>query len=385
MTANGANRTNKKDPVLVVIQQSGGNDFLNTVIPFENGHYWDSRPTIRVERDNMVPFTDDLAFHGAATPFKSIFDAGDMAIIQGVGYENSSRSHFRGMDIWHTAEPNSVATEGWLGQVMRQLDPDKKNVLTGVSIGRGLPRAMAAPGVPVASIGDLDNYGLMTPVQKEEERNKDLDIFKRMYSPAFGSGVVMDYLGQTGRDSLTGADILKKAPEMYQSTVEYADNAIAKALRDVARIHLAGLGTRIFYTQHGGYDHHAQELPSHEKLLAELTGGITDFLADLREHDAADNVLILVFTEFGRRMRDNGSGTDHGSGGGAFLIGDNVNGGLYSEYPSIDPADWLNAEDMKHTIDFRSIYATILEQWIGVESQDIVRGQYEQIKPFVAA
>jgi uncharacterized protein (DUF1501 family) len=225
----------------------------------------------------------------------------------------------------------------------------------------------------------------MTPVQAEEERNKDLDIFKRMYSPAFGSGVVMDYLGQTGRDSLTGADILKKAPEMYESTVEYADNSIAQALRDVARIHLAGLGTRIFYTQHGGYDHHAQELPAHEKLLAEISQGITDFLADLRAHDAADNVLILVFTEFGRRMRDNGSGTDHGSGGGAFLIGDRVTGGLYSEYPSIDPADWLNAEDMRHTIDFRSIYATILEQWIGVESQDIVRGKYEQINPFAAA
>jgi len=384
MASNGANGK-EKDPVLVVIQQSGGNDFMNTVIPFENGHYWDARPTIRVERDNMVPFTDDLAFHGAAEPFKGIFDDGDMAIIQGIGYENSSRSHFRGMDIWHTAEPTSVATEGWLGQVIRELDPDKKNVLTGISIGRGLPRAMASPGVPVASIGNLDNYGLMTPVQIEEERNKDLDIFKRMYSPAFGSGVVMDYLGQTGRDSLTGADILKKAPEMYESTIEYADNSIAQALRDVARIHLAGLGTRIFYTQHGGYDHHAQELPSHEKLLAELTHGITDFLADLRAHDAADNVLILVFTEFGRRMRDNGSGTDHGSGGGAFLIGDRVTGGLYSEYPSIDPADWLNAEDMRHTIDFRSIYATILEQWIGVESQDIVRGKYEQINPFTAA
>ena len=384
MASNGANGK-EKNPVLVVIQQSGGNDFMNTVIPFENGHYWDARPTIRVERDNMVPFTDDLAFHGAAEPFKGIFDDGDMAIIQGIGYENSSRSHFRGMDIWHTAEPTSVATEGWLGQVIRELDPDKKNVLTGVSIGRGLPRAMASPGVPVASIGNLDNYGLMTPVQIEEERNKDLDIFKRMYSPAFGSGVVMDYLGQTGRDSLTGADILKKAPEMYESTIEYADNSIAQALRDVARIHLAGLGTRIFYTQHGGYDHHAQELPSHEKLLAELTHGITDFLADLRAHDAADNVLILVFTEFGRRMRDNGSGTDHGSGGGAFLIGDRVTGGLYSEYPSIDPADWLNAEDMRHTIDFRSIYATILEQWIGVESQDIVRGKYEQINPFTAA
>ena len=379
------NGMNGKDPVLVVIQQSGGNDFMNTLIPFTNGHYHDARPTVGVAADRVIPINDTLGFHPNAAPLKEMFDAGDVAVIQGIGYENSSRSHFRAMDIWHTAEPNSVATEGWLGQAIRYIDPDKKNVLTGVSFGRGLPRAMAAPGVQVASVGNLDNYGLMTPVEAEAERARDLDIFKRMYTPAIGSGPVMSYLGQTGRDSLVGAELLKLAPESYSSTVEYADNPIAQALRDVARVHLAGLGTRIFYTQHGGYDYHAHEVPNHERLLAELTGGIRDFLDDLRQHGAADNVLILVFTEFGRRMRDNGSGTDHGSGGGAFLIGERVKGGLYSEYPSLDPADWLNGEDLAHTIDFRSIYATILEQWMKLDSEEIVRGKYEQIDPFVAA
>jgi uncharacterized protein (DUF1501 family) len=286
------------------------------------------------------------------------------------------------MDIWHTCEPTKIATEGWLAKVVREFDPRSENPLTAVSLGRGLPRALAAPGVTATSVGDLDNYGLMTGIQAKEERAEDLDLFKRMYTPAIGSGMVMDYLAQTGRDVLAGADILREAPRQYKSTVEYANNPIAKALRDVARVHTAGLGTRIFYTQHGGYDHHAQEVPSHARLLGELSGALSDFMQDLRDHNAAEEVTILVFTEFGRRIKDNGSGTDHGSGGGAFIIGENVKGGLYSEYPPLAPKDWLNGEDMRHTFDFRGVYATLLEQWLGLHSEPIVGGKYEQLRPF---
>ena len=203
-----------------------------------------------------------------------------------------------------------------------------------------------------------------------------------MYGPAIGSGPVADYLARTGLDVIKGADQIKVAPQMYQSSVEYATDTIAKSLRDVARVHLAGLGTRIFYTQHGGYDVHANENPTQPRLLGELSGAISDFMQDLREHDAADEVAILVFTEFGRRMRDNGSGTDHGSGGGAFIIGEKVEGGLYSEYPSLEPSEWLNGEDLKHTIDFRGIYGTMLEQWMGIEPKEIVGGEFEQVNPF---
>ena len=156
---------------------------------------------------------------------------------------------------------------------------------------------------------------------------------------------------------LRGADMLADVADNYSSSVEYADNQIAKNMRDVARVHLADLGTRIFYTSHGGYDTHANEMPSHPKLMNDLSGAISDFLDDLEEHDAGDDVTVFVFTEFGRRMRDNGSGTDHGSGGGAYIFGKNVKGGLYSEYPSLDPAEWEHGEDLKHTIDFRGIYA----------------------------
>ena len=269
-----------------------------------------------------------------------------------------------------------------MARLVRELDPESANPLTCVSFGRGLPRALAAPGVTATSVGDLDSYGLMTPVQVREERESDLLLFKRMYTPALGAGLVMDYLAQTGRDVLKGADRLKEAPAKYSTTVEWGSNPIAKALRDVARVHTAGLGTRIFYTQHAGYDYHSHEPQNHGRLLGELCGAISDFLQDLRDHDAADEVTILAFTEFGRRIIDNGSGTDHGSGGGAYIIGERVNGGLYAEYPSIKRKDWLNDEDMRHTIDFRGIYGTVVEQWLGVDPVRIVGGQFEQIRPY---
>src|SRR3954468_2402230 len=187
---NGSARTGKKDPVLVVVQLSGGNDFMNTVIPFTEGVYYDQRPLVAVPEKNVLPFTDTLAFHPSAAALKELYDAGNVAIVQGIGYPNSSRSHFRAMDIWHTCEPEKVATEGWLGKAIRELDPAGDNVLTGVHIGRALPRALASPGVPVTSVSDLDNYGLMSGITDRAQRESALDIFRRIYTPAVGSGPV---------------------------------------------------------------------------------------------------------------------------------------------------------------------------------------------------
>ena len=373
---------NKADKTLVVVQLTGGNDFMNTLVPYTSEHYYDARKKIVIQQDQVLPINDTLGINANAAPLKRLYDEGKMAIVQGIGYPNSNRSHFRGMDIWHTCEPDRVGNEGWVGLAVRDLDPQAENVLTGVNIGMGLPRAMAVTGVPVTSIGDLEGYGVMNRLEKESLRNRSLETFKNIYDQAIGSGPVSEYIGKTGIDILKGADMLADVADQYESSVEYADNVIAKNLRDVARIHLAGLGTRIFYTAHGGYDTHANEMPTHPKLLQEMSGAIADFFDDLEEHGAADDVAMLVFTEFGRRMRDNGSGTDHGSGGGAFILGNQVNGGLYSEYPSLDPADWEHGEDLKHTFDFRGVYGTMLEQWMGIEAKPIVKGTFEQLTPF---
>ena len=374
-----SNELNNK--TLVVVQLNGGNDFMNTVVPYGNGLYRDFRPIVGVDQEHITPIDDYIGFNNDVAPINDLYNKGQVAIIQGVGYPNSSRSHFRSMDIWHTCEPDIVANEGWLGKTVRMIDPSTENPLTAVSFGRGLPRALTAQEVMVTSVGDLDTYGLMSGIQAKEQKAQALDLFKRVYTPAIGSGLIQDYLGRTGVDVIRGADMLKKAPQMYKSSVEYGDNAIAKSLRDVARVHLAGLGTRIFYTQHGGYDTHANEVHTHPKLLTDLSGAIGDFFQDLSDHDADQDVVMLVFTEFGRRIKDNASGTDHGSGGGAFVIGPSVKGGLFSEYPSLDPSEH-DQGDLKHTYDFRGLYSTLLERWMGIDPTEIVGGTYEQLELF---
>jgi len=367
----------EKDPVLVVLQLTGGNDYLNCVVPYANPLYRDYRKSVAVAEDQVLLLDDQVGLHPSMVSVRDMYNEGNVAIIHGVGYQNSPRSHFRSMDIWHTCEPDKLGTEGWLGRVIRELDPNKENVVTAVSMGASLFRALAAPGVAVAAVEDLDNYGMLTGITESRRRERVLDRYKRMYAPAIGTGPVMDFLGQTGLDALKGADILNVAPGMYSSSVEYADDSIARKLKGIAQIHLAGLGTRVFYCDHGSYDTHADQNGTQTKLWTEISNAIRDFFDDLREHDAADNVIMLLFSEFGRRSHDNGSGTDHGAAGVSFVIGDRVKGGQYSEYPSIRPED-LEQGDPVPNMDFRSVYTTILEDWLGLDAQPIVEGVFEK-------
>jgi uncharacterized protein (DUF1501 family) len=371
--------SSKKDPVLVVLQLSGGNDYLNTVVPYSDPLYWDNRPTVRVPEDKVLPLDDAVGLHPSMAPIKELYDQGKVAIIHGVGYANSPRSHFRSMDIWHTCEPDKLGTEGWLGRATREIDPNKENVVTAVSFGPSLFRALALPGVPVACVDDLDSYGLLTSIPGEEKRAKILDRFARLYSPAIGRGPVMDYLGQTGVDSLKGADILQMAPRAYTSNVEYAETSIAKKLRGMAQIHLANLGTRILYADHGSFDTHANQSGMHDTLWKDLSDGIDDFFDDLTEHDSVETVIMLVFSEFGRRVHDNGSGTDHGAAGVCFVIGDSIKGGQYGQYPSRKLGD-LEQGDLVPDTDFRGVYSTILEDWLGLNATPIVGGNFEKPK-----
>ena len=239
---------NGRDRVLVVLSLSGGNDFLNTVIPYNSSVYRDYRPTLGIPEEQILPLNKDVGYHPSMTEMKDFSDEGKVAIVQGVGYPHPSRSHFRSMDIWHTCEPDKIGAEGWLGRTIRDLDPKTENVLTGVNFGRGLPRALVAPGIPVASVGNLDTYGVLTGIDGQDQRAEALEVFSRMYAPAVGSGPVMDYIWETGRSALEGADILKTAPANYSSTVEYGNNPIAQGIKSIAQVHFAELGTRILYT-----------------------------------------------------------------------------------------------------------------------------------------
>ena len=331
-----------------------------------------------IQAEDVLPINDRFGFNPTLGAVKDLYDQGQVAVINGVGYPNPNRSHFRAMDIWHTCEPEKIATEGWLGRVIRDIDPRSENVLTGVNFGRGLPRAMALTGVPVASVAVLEGYGVLTGIAGEEQRARALDVFERMYSPAIGTGAAMDYLGRTGLDALKGADILKTAADSYSSTVEYGATSIAQSLRGMAQVILKDLGTRVLYTSQGGYDTHANQIPVQTPLLSDLSAGIGDFFADLREHDAADNVMMMVFTEFGRRVKDNGSGSDHGSGGASYIIGQPVNGGMHGEYPSLKEEDQLDG-DLCFNVDFRSVYSTIIDKWMGLDARSAIGGNYEHL------
>jgi uncharacterized protein (DUF1501 family) len=372
----------KKDPVLVVVQLSGGNDAINTVIPYGDPYYYDQRPALGVPSDQILAINDHVGFHPSMRPLKNLYDEGKVAVVQGVGFPNCNRSHFRSMDVWHTCEPDKLATEGWLGRTIRDLDPNKENVVTGVNFGRGLPHALTLPGVPVASVGNLVAYGLLPGIEGEE-RVAALDTFTRVYSPTLGGGFTYDYLSQTGMDAFEGADILRTVPEKYTSSVEYGNNPVAQYLKMMAQTIIADVGTKILYTTspYNSFDLHGSAVSLQAKLWTDVSNYVQDFFDDLHEHNLGDNVIMLLFTEFGRRVKDNGSGTDHGTGGVAFVVGDKVKGGLYSEYPSLVPEKQADG-DLRFNYDFRGLYATILEQWMGLDSKPIVNGSFEQLDMF---
>jgi len=382
-----------KQPTLVVLQLTGGNDPVNTLIPYTDPLYYDNRPKVHVPEADVLKIDGQYGFHPSMAAIKPFWDDGKLAIINGIGYENPNYSHFRSMDIWYTAQPEVIVTDGWLGQAVRALDPMAENVLTAVNFGRGLPRALSLAGVPVASVAQLDSYGLLTSLAGVDERNSALEAFSCMYDDGFNDdkivkplkhahpedpmSTVMRYMGQTGLDAQKGAEILGTTLRSYASTVQYPTTELGSYLKGIAQVKLAGFGTRVFYTAHGSFDTHASQLVTHKLLWTEISEAVAAFFADLREHDASDDVIMLIWSEFGRRVKDNGAGTDHGAGGMAMVLGDPVLGGLYGQYPSLKERD-LTVGNLQYNNDFRSTYSTILERWLGVEAQPIVNGHFEQ-------
>ena len=369
----------KKDRSLVVIELAGGNDALNTLIPYNNSLYYEYRPGIGIQQGDVLAINGEYGFNPNMQAVKDLWDRGELAIINGIGYPQPNRSHFRSRDIWYTAEPESIGNQGWLGAAIRDLDAKGENVLTGVNFGRGLPRALVCRGVPVASVGNLETYGLLPDMSDENVRHHALDALGRMYGPAGGRDIVAQTLAENGSQALMGADILRSAPERYSSSIEYADTPISQSLKSAAQVMSAGLGSRVLYAQHGSFDTHSNELQSHAKLWQDASTAITDFTGDLKEQGLWEETLVLVWSEFGRRVRDNGTGCDHGSGGVAFVLGGSVEGGLYGQYPSLREAD-LSEGDMAYTTDFRTTYATVLDRWLGLDPDPIVHGQFEQFE-----
>lgn len=376
-----ASTLSESSNLLVIIQLNGGNDGLNTVIPYGSGLYYDARPRLAVPQKDVLALTDTVGLHPKLTNLKKLYDAGKVAIVQGVGYPNANRSHFRSTDIWMTANPDTIEKTGWLGRYLDESIARFHGVkLPAANIGGTLPLTLVGEKVVVPSIASLESYQFLTDARYPQERAKRLQLFQAINGQPFESAY-LDYLAQTGLGAQQSADELQTAVKKYHSTVEYPKDPFAQGLRLIAQIIAGGIGTQILYITIGGFDTHAEQNTArvnHPMLLETVDKGLDAFYQDISQMGVADNILMMTFSEFGRRVRENGSlGTDHGTAAPMLILGNRVRGGLHGEHPSLTKLD--DNGDLIYTVDFRSVYATILEDWLSADSQAILGKKFEKL------
>ncbi|WP_018132230.1 DUF1501 domain-containing protein [Effusibacillus pohliae] len=361
--------------ILVVVQLSGGNDGLNTVIPYGIGTYYDKRPTLGIAQKEVLPLHNQIGLHPSLTGLKDLYGRGKLAIIQGVGYPNPNRSHFRSMEIWQTAVPDKTnVTTGWLGRYLDVTQRQTVNPLLGLSVGSP-SKIFLAQKSDVPAIDNVAQFRFLVK-GAAAERERRLDVLRKMYS---GGDGMLRMVGEKGITALQASEKVQATVKPSSATDAYPKKSkFAENLRLIADLIGAGLGTKTYFTQLGGFDDHSREKEQHAALLKELDSCLHAFYQDLEKRGAVDRVAVLVYSEFGRRVQENASGgTDHGTAGPVFVLGGKVKGGLYGEMPSLAS---LDNGDLKYTVDFRSVYATLLDRWLNAPSQEILGGTFETLR-----
>ena len=347
-------------PILVVVQLGGGNDGLNTVVPYQDDAYYNARPELALTKNALIPLNDEAALHGQLDGFKRLYDAGEMAIIQGVGYPNPNRSHFRSMDIWQTAsDSDKYLGTGWLGRYFDNACPGSAPPETGIALSKEQPMAFAGGKICI-SLDHPSNFGWRHDQEKSGESN-----LQRINAGAPGANGALDFLRHTTSDAVMSSQAIRRAADdagLHRGKHE--------PLEVVAGLIQGGLQTRIYYVSYSGFDTHANQGPRHQNLLRRFSKAMATFQKRIKDSGHADRVLTMVFSEFGRRVKENASGgTDHGVAGPMFLMGSKVAPGLHGAAPSLSD---LDGGDLKHTVDFRRVYATVLEGWLRAESTPIL-------------
>jgi uncharacterized protein (DUF1501 family) len=381
---------------LVVLYLGGGNDALSTLIPYTDAQYFARRPVLAIPAAQVLQIGSDrggnaLGLHPRLTGLKSIFDSGRLAIVQRTGYLNSSRSHFLGTDIWSTADPQAPSGTGWLGRYLDTL-PSPIDPLSAWSTVRETPRTLVARTAGVPSIPNVAGYAFASP-------NGGPDgAVARQTATRISSHVPVDkphlaFVNATAQAAFATLDRVAQITT-YVPSVTYPNNGFAQALRMVAGAMAKGVGTRVFWVQTGGYDTHAgqntnQPNGAYSNLMATLNDGLFAFYTDLQNQGLLNDTLVLQFSEFGRRINENGSaGTDHGAAGLMMAIGGSVRGGLYGTAAKLNPAPdnpalENNGNDVRHETDFRSVYARVIDFWLGADSVRILGGDFRAGAPAI--
>jgi uncharacterized protein (DUF1501 family) len=375
------------DNILIVIQLEGGNDGLNTVIPTSGllySLYRDYRKRLAIPDTQIWPIGADaagnqLGLHPSLQPVKSLYDQGHLAVIQSVGYPHPNRSHFRSMDIWHTANPDRVETTGWLGDYLDVAYPSSDNPLIAVSIGGKLPLSLRAHNTAVPAIDDVGGYQLWTDGNFPGDNKNKIQTLLALNRVSAPERVLYEHVRQTMMDVYNSTQAVRAGVRNYTPApgIVYNEaNDLATAMRQVAQLIAGNLGTKIFYVSLDGFDTHTRQKDNHAALLGHLADAVDTFYRDLQRLGRDDKVLIMTWSEFGRKVKENDNiGTDHGASAPQFVFGASVKGGVYGEHPSL--TDLYGEDDTKHSIDFRSYYATVLEKWLGVDSHEVLGGLFE--------
>ncbi len=355
---------------LIVIQLSGGNDGLNTVIPYRNDIYFKSRPQIAVDENTILKLNDELAFNPVMSGMKEIFDKGNLCVINSVGYPNPDRSHFRSMDIWQTGSgSDQYLNTGWIGRYLDSECESCKKTYSAIEVDSTLTLAMKGNHRSGIAVEDPQKFYM------NSSENYLRDISGRKTEDDDSN---VSYLYKTLVETTSSADYVYENSKIYKSKQDYPDTGFGKNLKTVAEMIISDIGTSVYYVSMSGFDTHVNQTSRQERLLKELSDGLRAITDDLKINDRLNETLVMTFSEFGRRVSQNASGgTDHGTANNIFLIGGNlVTPGFYNSAPDLAN---LDNGDLKYEIDFRRIYATILNKWLDADDASIMGDKFEQI------
>jgi len=362
--------------ILVVIELSGGNDGLNTVVPYADAAYYRARPKLGIKDKDVIKAADGFGFHPSMVGFERLFKDGELAVVHGCGYDHPSLSHFSSMGFWHTGIPNGGEPLGWLGRLADETyDPKTRNMI--VDIGNSQSLAVrSGRHSPLV----FDDPGRFRRDGTDEEKRTLVDLSRAKSS----SNATLEFLAATAQNATESSDFVRQASSSYRTSVDYGQGGgLGGNLQRVAALIAAGMPTRLYYVTYAGnsFDTHVLQADLHSRLLMYTADAVRGFMEDMRRIGRADQVALMMFTEFGRRVEENGSlGTDHGTATPMFVIGKNVRGGFYSKHPSLTDLDDGN---MKMTTDFRRVYSTMIKEWLGYDdTKAVLKGSFDPLGVF---
>jgi uncharacterized protein (DUF1501 family) len=378
-------QVDKDGRILVLIELAGGNDGLNTVIPFSNDAYLEARPGTKIGEGAVLKLNDELGLHPQMSGMKALYDAGSLGIVQGVGYPNPDRSHFRSMDIWNSARPTDEEFRGtgWLGRALDETEEEHAGRLAALAVGTNrLPRALLGHKVNVPMLRSIDAFKLNSGGGPVADRERRRELIEKIAAESADENSTLDFLRKTTTTAAQTAKRLEDLGDRYQTKANYPGNGLGQKLKTVAQLITADLGTRIFFVSLGGFDTHSKQEGAHAALLGELSNALSAFCKDMEDHKLRERIMVATYSEFGRRVKENGSlGTDHGTASQMFLVTPEGHkkskAGLIGKHPSLTDLD--EEGDMKFHTDFRSVYATLLENWLEIPSGKVLGGKFEKL------